>query len=108
LLFELVREANTAIDAGEFRKENVEPVGACLRKWDDIFDVLGPTRSDAREVAREAQPGMNDATIQAKVEDREQARRQRNFALADRIRLELTQAGILLEDTKDGVRWRRK
>jgi cysteinyl-tRNA synthetase len=52
--------------------------------------------------------GLSDAAIEQKVKEREQARRQKNFALSDQIRKELSEAGILLEDTKEGVRWRRK
>ena len=101
LLFELVREANTAIDAGEFRKGNVQETLACIEQWNNLFDVLAPSPQQ--------QPAtLNDAAIEQKIQEREQARKQRNFALSDQIRNELTEAGILLEDTKDGVRWRRK
>jgi cysteinyl-tRNA synthetase len=107
LLFELVREANSAIDAGEFRKGNVAPVLACIGQWDGIFDVLDPA-ADTPEASPAGLSGLSDDAIRAKIADREQARKQRDFALADQIRQELSAAGILLEDTKEGVRWRRK
>jgi cysteinyl-tRNA synthetase len=43
-----------------------------------------------------------------KIEEREKARRARNYELADQIRRELLQQGVVLEDTKDGVRWKTK
>jgi cysteinyl-tRNA synthetase len=49
-----------------------------------------------------------DSEIEALVEERQEARRQRSFARADEIRDLLSERGILLEDTKDGVRWKRK
>ena len=109
ILFELVREANTAIDAGEFRRGNVPETLACMEQWNDIFDVLP-------RAAQSAAPGsigagdvaLNDAAVDQRIKEREQARKQKNFALSDQIRKDLTEAGILLEDTKEGVRWRRK
>jgi len=47
------------------------------------------------------------ADILRKIEQREQARREKNFALADSIRQELLQQGIVLEDTREGVRWKK-
>ena len=55
-----------------------------------------------------AQQGLSDERIQALVEERTQAKRSRNFARADQIRNDLAGKGILIEDSKDGVRWRRK
>jgi cysteinyl-tRNA synthetase len=49
-----------------------------------------------------------DAHIEALVQEREEARKSRNFARSDEIRDELFAKGIILEDTKDGVRWRRQ
>ena len=49
-----------------------------------------------------------DADIEKKIAEMEQARRARNFKQSDTIRAELGAAGILIEQTKDGVRWRRK
>ncbi|MCH7977781.1 MAG: cysteine--tRNA ligase [Acidobacteria bacterium] len=119
VLFELVRAANTAIDRGEFRSENTQPALDCLSQWDEIFEVLPkqtggrPAQSFATAGQESAQAsagddGMGPAEIEAKLQERTAARRQRNFALADRIRDELSAAGILIEDTKDGMRWKRK
>ena len=110
---------NTAIDRGEFRSENTQAALGCLSHWDEIFEVLPkqtgdhPTQSFATADQESAQAsagndGMGPAEIEAKIQERTTARRQRNFALADRIRDELSDAGILIEDTKDGMRWKRK
>ena len=106
-VFELVREANTAIDGGNFFGGNTAGVLDCLDQWNQIFDVLAPSGEDGRETAA-GENGLTSAAIEQKIEERQQARRDRKFQLADQIRDELAAAGILLEDTKDGVRWRRK
>ncbi len=98
-VFEYVRDANTAMDAGEFRASNVAAALDVLTHFDSIFDVLRPT----------AQAGqLADARIDALVEERSAAKKARNFARADQIRQELLDQGIILEDTKAGVRWKRK
>ncbi|MCU1274778.1 MAG: cysteinyl-tRNA synthetase [Bryobacterales bacterium] len=97
--FEYIRDANTAMDAGEFRAENAGPARAFLERFDSIFDVLTAT----------AQGGsMSDAEVEAQIAARTQAKKARNFAESDRIRDQLLEQGIILEDTKDGVRWKRK
>ena len=55
-----------------------------------------------------ARESMTDEAINAKVAERDRAKKMRNFALADQIRKELTENGIVIEDSKDGVRWKRK
>jgi cysteinyl-tRNA synthetase len=50
---------------------------------------------------------MLDTEIQALIDERQEARRRRDFGRADEIRLELAERSIILEDTKDGVRWKR-
>ena len=107
VLFELVREANTAIDGGAFLQGNVSGVLGCVDEWNRIFDVLSSSKEgNTGKSAGEA--GISTAEIDRKIEERQEARRKRDFARADRLRDELIGAGILIEDTKDGVRWRRK
>ena len=98
-IFELIREANTAMDSGEFRQGNIEPAARLLGRFDAVFEVLQTTVADT---------AMPDADVAQLVAERTQAKKSRDFARADRIREELTLAGILLEDTKEGVRWKRK
>jgi cysteinyl-tRNA synthetase len=110
-IFDLVRDVNTAIDRGEFREGDAAPVLAVLEMFDAIFAVL---RDDDAEKLRafgiggdSAAPG--DAEIEARVAEREAARKRRDFAASDRIRDELAERGIILEDSRDGgVRWKRK
>jgi cysteinyl-tRNA synthetase len=51
---------------------------------------------------------MGDAEVEARIETRNQAKKARDFALSDRIRQQLLEQGIILEDTKSGTRWKRK
>jgi cysteinyl-tRNA synthetase len=62
------------------------------------------------EVAPEllARQGLTDEAIDALVAERTLAKKQRNFARADQIRNELAEKGVVIEDSKDGVRWKRK
>jgi cysteinyl-tRNA synthetase len=98
-LFEFVRDANTAMDAGEFRAGNARPAVELLAQFDAIFDIL---RASAK------QTGISDADVEGLIAERAQAKKSRNFARADQIRLQLLDAGIILEDTKEGARWKRK
>ena len=106
-LFELVREVNTAIDTGNFSQDEVHGVLGCLNEWNRVFDVL-PSPTESSAVASAVGVGLTDDDIERKVQERQEARRRRNFALSDQLRDELAAAGIILEDTKEGVRWRRK
>src|SRR4029077_2946961 len=98
-VFEFARDANSAMDAGDFRAGNTPAALEFLAQFDSIFDVLKPT-AKAGELA--------DAEIDAQIAARSAAKKARNFALADQIRDELLGQGIVLEDTKSGVRWKRK
>ena len=66
---------------------------------DSVFDVLRPTAG---------QSALSDAEVEALIAKRTAARKARDFAQADRIRQELLDKGVILEDTKDGIRWKRK
>jgi cysteinyl-tRNA synthetase len=109
-VFDLIREANTAMDRGEFRQGDVAPVEQTLQRFDAIFSVL--TDDDAerlRALGMGADTAPSDAEIEALVAQRQAARKARDFAASDRIRQELAERGILLEDTRDGgIRWKRK
>jgi cysteinyl-tRNA synthetase len=123
-VFELVRHANAAMDAGTMGTENISQIQALLTDFDKIFAVLEDrdaewTRFALKWAEREgkldqvapevkAQLSLTDEQIEALIEERNQARRVRNFARADQIRKELLEKGVVLEDSKEGVRWKRK
>jgi cysteinyl-tRNA synthetase len=98
-VFEYIRDANSALDSGEFLAGNSAKALELLAAFDDIFDVLRPTISAF---------GISDAEIEALIEERTAAKKSRQFARSDAIRAELLEKGVVLEDTKDGVRWKRK
>ena len=98
-IFEFVRETNILMDSGAFPAGNVAAVQELLTRFDSVFDVLNP---DAQE------GGLGDAEIDSQIAARATAKKSRNFAEADRIRKDLDAAGVILEDTKEGVRWKRK
>jgi cysteinyl-tRNA synthetase len=97
--FEYVRDVNIAMDRGEFRTGSRERAQEVLNLFDSVFDVLS-TGADSNALA--------DDKIDALIEERKQSKKSRNFARADEIRALLADAGVILEDTKDGVRWKRK
>ena len=126
-IFEMVRKANVMIDGGQVKKDDVAPLLAALERFDEIFAVLRDddapkmktilewAKAEGREkdVSQEllhsvGTQGVSDAEIEKKIAEMEAARRARNFQASDAIRAELTSAGLLIEITKDGVRWRRK
>jgi cysteinyl-tRNA synthetase len=96
-VFELRRDVNTAIDAGEFGADDRREVLELLARMDSVLGVLGVEDEQ-----------MLDPEIEAKIEERNAARRNRNFKLADQIRDELASRGIVLEDTPQGTKWKRK
>ena len=95
-LFTFIRDANTAMDAGRISPGNAEGMRAALRKIDPVLDIFPEIEQSI------------DAEIESLIEQRNAARKARNFAESDRIRDLLSSRGIILEDTPGGVRWRRK
>jgi cysteinyl-tRNA synthetase len=98
-VFEYVRDANSAMDAGEFRRENVAAALQLLSLFDQVFDVLTPSGAAGQ---------ISDEEVERLIAERTAAKKARNFARADEIRDQLQAQGIILEDTKAGVRWKRK
>jgi cysteinyl-tRNA synthetase len=126
-IFEMARKTNAAIDSGQLKKDDVAPLLAALDRFDEIFAVLGDddapkmkaifewAKAEGRE--KDVSPelldavgaqSLSDAEIETRIAEMEAARRSRNFQASDAVRAALTSAGILVEITKDGVRWRRK
>src|SRR5580698_2069748 len=109
--FDLLRETNIAIDKGEFRQGDVAAVQDFLTNFDRIFAIMEDNDADKLRALGfgAADSGPSDADIEKLIADRHAARQRRDFAASDRIRKELADRGILIEDSKDGsVRWKRK
>ncbi|HKZ51850.1 MAG TPA: DALR domain-containing protein, partial [Candidatus Acidoferrales bacterium] len=104
-VFNLVRDANTAMDRGEFRQGDAPAVENALEQFDRVFAVLAE-EIDAAHTA-DLGVGLSDAEVEALLAERAQARARRDFARSDQIRQQLADHGIVVEDTKDGYRWKR-
>ncbi len=108
-IFEYVRAMNTAIDEGRFREENRWDAARVLEVFDGVFDILKPSEIPAGQDRADApSPGLSDSEIDALIEERKQAKKARNYPRSDEIRAILQAKGVTLEDTRDGVRWKRK
>ena len=123
-IFDLIRAANTAIDQGHLHTQDRDSILSVLASFDSVFDVIEdrdaePTRralawaeqsGRMAEVAPEllASQSLTDDAIDALVAERTLAKKQRNFTRADQIRNDLAAKGITIEDSKEGVRWKRK
>ena len=98
-VFEYVRDVNSAMDSGEFRAGNAKAALDLLAFFDSIFDVLSPTVQGNQ---------ITDSEVESLIAERAECKKARKFARADQIREQLLEQGIILEDTKSGVRWKRK
>ena len=94
-VFEMVKRANITVTK-ESAAAYIRSVKELLEK---LLDVLG--------IHAERKEESLDARVEALIEERQTARKEKNYARADEIRAELTAMGILLEDTKEGVKWKR-
>ncbi|MCX7603734.1 MAG: cysteine--tRNA ligase [Bryobacteraceae bacterium] len=98
-VFEFIRETNIAMDQGRFRAGNVASAKKLLGDFDLVFDVLRPTLAEG---------ALSDEEVEALLKERTEAKKARDFARADQIRAMLLEKGIVVEDTRDGVRWKRR
>jgi len=96
-LHNLTREVNTALTRQEVLEDNKQEILALLERFDTVLNIFGDAPAE-----------MLDAEIQSLIDERQEARRRRDFARGDEIRDQLTARGITLEDTRDGVRWKRR
>jgi cysteinyl-tRNA synthetase len=110
-VFDLVRDANIAMDKAELQQGNVAAALEFLQQFDAVFALLDDDdAARLRELGYgPSNIGPSDSEIETLVAERQEARKRRDFTTSDRIRQQLAAHGILLEDTKDGgVRWKRK
>jgi len=96
-LHQLVKEVNISLDRGEVGEANMREIRGVLENFDQITGILPPV---------EERP--LDETIRRLIAEREAARQKKEYKKADLIREKLRQMGVILEDTKDGVRWKRE
>jgi len=97
VIHNLSRDVNTAIARRRLLEDNKREIIETLSRFDSVFNILGSPRRE-----------MLDGEVQQLIDERQEARRRRDFERADEIRDELSNRDIVLEDTKDGVRWKRK
>lgn len=94
-IFEFVKEANTLIMKTEIGKNDAKKILSLMKDFDKVLGIL------------EEKEEKLSSEIKKLIEEREKARKERDFAKADKIREDLNRKGIILEDTKEGVRWKR-
>jgi len=126
-IFDLVRDANAAADNGQVHQDDVPKLLKVLDQFEEIFAVLqdddaakvratvdwaksegnaDKISAAAEELAKAA--SLSDDDVEKLVAEHSQARKARDFARSDAVRNQLAENGIILENTKDGVRWKRK
>ncbi len=98
-IFEYTRETNSSMDAGEFKAANLAGARTLFHRFDSIFDVLRPSVEEG---------SIAESEIDELIAERNQARKAKDFKRSDEIRAELLNRGVVIEDTKEGVRWKRK
>jgi cysteinyl-tRNA synthetase len=96
-IHDMVREINTLLADEEVQADDRTAILEAIAKFDSVLGIFGTEDTE-----------ILNSDIEALIEQRQDARRNRDFARSDKIRDELAAKGIILEDTKDGVRWKRK
>jgi len=94
-IFELIKKINILLTKGAVFKKDAENITSSLRSLDKVLAILPP--QEKKEL---------NEKIHRKIEERNKARKEKDFKLADKIRDDLLKQGILLEDTERGVRWK--
>lgn len=96
-IHELTRVVNPVLAKARLLEDNKRELTGAIERFDSVLNIFGkPERQ------------LLDDEIQALIDERQEARHRRDFERADEIRDELAERGIILEDTKDGVRWKKR
>jgi cysteinyl-tRNA synthetase len=95
-IFEFVREVNRLMADGRLSRDNAQAVMATMRQFDQVLGLLAEEETTV------------DAAIERLAQEREQARKHRDFATADRLRAQITALGYVIEDTPHGPRLKRQ
>ena len=101
-VFVLIRECNNALAEGKLHEDNRRDILEWLALVDDRLAII------PSEAEPDKSPRISDAEVEAFIAQRVEARRNRDFAESDRIRAKLVELGVLVEDTREGMKWRRK
>jgi cysteinyl-tRNA synthetase len=96
-IHDFARETNVAMKGKSIKADDQKALLALVDRFDSVFNIFGEGKQE-----------LLDSEIQALIDERQAARAAKNFARSDEIRNQLTAMGVILEDTKEGVRWRRK
>ena len=97
-VFDLIRTCNIALDKDQLRADDRAAILAWFAEVDTRLAIIPTTEELASK----------DEEIESLIKQRNDARRNRNFAESDRIRQQLLDRGIMIEDTREGTKWRRK
>jgi cysteinyl-tRNA synthetase len=97
-VFELIKKGNKMLENKSLSEKDAQKIIGLLEKFDTVLDVLEEEKLDEGFVTY----------IEAKIEERANARKERNWELADQIRDELLEKGIVLEDKPEGTIWKKK
>ena len=100
-VYDLVRDVNAAIDARAISPADAKAVRQAIEEFDRVLGVVSLRQ------AEDASPPVPVEEIERLIEERQAARRRRDFAAADGIRRQLADRGVLLEDNPGGTRWKR-
>ena len=95
IVFDFVKEINTLMMNNKISRNNSEEI---IKLMNDFDRVLGVIEEKEEKLSPE---------LKKLIDEREKARKEKDFSKADKIRNELKEKGIILEDTKDGVRWKK-
>jgi cysteinyl-tRNA synthetase len=102
-IYDLAREANRRRSEGVLSRKGAENIMEAFSRFNSLFDVLVEDGSD-----EEDSPALVDALIDMLVKVRDDARKRKDFEQADRIRDELAEIGIEVQDSQDGAVWKRR